>query len=139
MRCALDTNILSAIVLREPFSESLAERLEVLRETDTLIISAPVFVELQAVPNRRGRAVADFLQDVDIYADFSFPEAAWRVAGERYARYAQRRRTSGGGDPKRVLADFLIGAHALHTCDRLFTLDVERYERDFSELALITI
>ena len=41
--------------------------------------------------------------------------------------------------PKRLLADFVIGAHALYSADRLLTLDEGRYRRDFPELKLLTI
>ena len=35
--------------------------------------------------------------------------------------------------PKRLLADFIIGSHALAQADRFMTLDPKRYERDFPE------
>jgi predicted nucleic acid-binding protein len=38
---------------------------------------------------------------------------------------------SGGGNPKRLLVDFLIGAHAILKDDRLLTLDASCYREDF--------
>ena len=39
----------------------------------------------------------------------------WHTAGSRYGSYAlDRRRRSSAPGPRRILADFLIGAHALH-------------------------
>jgi predicted nucleic acid-binding protein len=38
---------------------------------------------------------------------------------------------------KRLLADFIIGSHALAQADRLMTLDPKRYRQDFPELKLI--
>ena len=38
---------------------------------------------------------------------------AWRVAGKAFQKYASRRQKQQAGRPRRILADFLIGAHAL--------------------------
>jgi predicted nucleic acid-binding protein len=69
--------------------------------------------------------------------DFLLEEPVWRKAAERFAAYAQRRRSSGGGSAKRVLADFLIAAHALLNADQFFTLEASRYRQDFPELRLL--
>ena len=52
-------------------------------------------------------------------------------------RYAKRRRRSAPQGPKRLLADFIIGSHALAQADRFLTLDPKRYKRDFPELKFI--
>jgi predicted nucleic acid-binding protein len=72
-----------------------------------------------------------------ITVEFSLGEDVWRKAGEGFAAYARRRRTSQGVSPKRVLPDFLIAAHALLRADRLFTLDATRYQADFPDLDLV--
>jgi predicted nucleic acid-binding protein len=36
-----------------------------------------------------------------------------------------------------LLADFIIGSHALSEADRFMTLDPKRYKQDFPELTLI--
>jgi predicted nucleic acid-binding protein len=77
-----------------------------------------------------------FLHDTGILSDFLLGEEVWREAASRFARYATRRRKSGGQAPKRMLVDFIVGAHALVTADGLFTLDRDRYTRDFPELRL---
>lgn len=41
--------------------------------------------------------------------------------------------------PRRILADFLIGAHALHSGYRLLTLDDRFYRTAFPRLSLLTI
>ena len=53
------------------------------------------------------------------------------------AECAQRRRRSKGVEAKRMLADFIVGAHAMLRADRLFTLDNERYATAFPELTLL--
>ena len=62
---------------------------------------------------------------------FCTQEPLWREAAGRFAAYARRRRRSGGGQPKRLLVDFLIGAYAFLRADRLLTLDPRRYAEDF--------
>jgi predicted nucleic acid-binding protein len=61
----------------------------------------------------------------------------WVEAGRRFARDAKRRRRSAGHGAKRLLADFIIGSHALVHADRFMTLDPKRYARDFPELRLL--
>jgi predicted nucleic acid-binding protein len=69
--------------------------------------------------------------------DLKIEERVWTIAGLCYARYAARRRKATGEGPRRILADFLIGAHALVQADRLLTLDPKRYSQDFPELKLL--
>jgi predicted nucleic acid-binding protein len=59
------------------------------------------------------------------------------VAGRRFARYAKRRPTNIGEAPKRLLADFIIGFHAVSRADRFVTLDRKRYKQDFPDSTLI--
>jgi hypothetical protein len=62
----------------------------------------------------------------------------WIKAGRRFAHYAKRRRRSSCQGPKRLLADFIIGSHALSRADRFMTLDPKRYAPDFPELKLLS-
>jgi predicted nucleic acid-binding protein len=61
-------------------------------------------------------------------------EAVWQEAGAAYAAYAQRRRQSKDGSSKRLLVDFIVGAHAILKADRLLTLDAARYQIAFPKL-----
>jgi predicted nucleic acid-binding protein len=58
----------------------------------------------------------------------------WHAAGAAFAAYAARRRRSKGGEPKRLLVDFIVGAHAVLKADRLLTLDPARYSLAFPKL-----
>jgi len=81
--------------------------------------------------------VNESLANTGITVDFEFQQSIWLEAGRRFALYAKRRRRSAHQGPKRLLADFIIGSHALAKADRFMTLDPKRYERDFPELRFI--
>lgn len=137
MRTAIDTNVLSALWSNEPFAHDIARRLGIAKAEGAALVSAPVYAELLAHPGVTEPFVNSFLEDTGIEIDFDLPRSVWLHAGRCFARYAQRRRASAAGFPKRLLADFIIGSHALNQADRLMTLDPQRYKRDFPELTLI--
>ncbi|MDE3244306.1 MAG: type II toxin-antitoxin system VapC family toxin, partial [Nitrospirota bacterium] len=55
------------------------------------------------------------------------------TAGVAHAAYRKA-----GGKRQRILADFLIGAHAFHEADQLLTRDRGFYRRYFSGLAVLS-
>ncbi len=101
------------------------------------MVTAPVFVELAAMPTVNVQRVEELLGEMHIAIDFDLGEDVWRLAATSFAAYAIRRRRSGGGSPKRLLADFVIAAHALLKADQLMTRDTNRYAQDFPNLRLI--
>ena len=123
--------------MEEPSSPDCKVRLENARRRGTLVICAPVHCELHACPGITPETINNFLHDTAIVADFQVSEEVWQESATRFARYASRRRRSRGTSPKRMLVDFLVGAHALLTANCLLTLDKERYARDFPELKLL--
>lgn len=60
------------------------------------------------------------------------PYAAAFLAGKTHARYRER-----GGRRRRVLADFMIGAHAAIAGYRILTRDPRRYRSYFPNVELI--
>ena len=138
MRTAIDTNIISALWAAEPTAEKILVILGRSDRAGGLTIAAPAYAELLAYPGATPEFVDGFLDSTRAVVDFRLDEAIWREAGLRFARYAARRRSSRAGAPRRLLADFIIGAHALLRADRLLTLDVPLYARDFPDLKLIT-
>ena len=137
MRVALDSNVISALWSGEPIASFASSQLHEARQGNKLLICAPVYAELLAYPKAPESFVEKFLQETGITVDFDITEAIWRDAGRRFSRYASRRRHSGGGHPRRLLVDFLVGAHALIKANSLVTLDRERYSKDFPELQLL--
>lgn len=136
MRTALDTNILSLVLSGAPTSAMIVAELLRVRTQGALVISGPVFVELSAVPGINFERTEKALKESSITVDFDLGEDVWRFAAGRFSAYAIRRRSS-GGSPKRLLVDFVIGAHALLKADRLMTRDANRYAQDFPNLRLI--
>jgi len=137
MRTAIDTNVLSALWSNEPSAADIARNLGNAKAEGGLVISGPVYAELLAYPKATESFVNDFLADTGITVDFAFGQPTWVEAGRRFARYAKRRRRSARQGAKRLLADFIIGSHALAHADRFMTLDPRRYARDFPELRLV--
>jgi predicted nucleic acid-binding protein len=129
--------VISALWTGEPSSQHCKAALENAQRRGALVICAPVYCELHACPGVTPEIISSFLQDTGIAADFEIGEDVWREAASRFARYANRRRRSGGESPKRLLVDFIVGAHALLAADCLLTLDQDRYSRDFPELKLV--
>lgn len=107
------------------------------RSEGGLVICAPVYCELLAYPSVTQRFVQEFLGETGILVDFLLDEQVWQRAANAFVAYAQRRRRSRGGAPKRMLVDFVVAAHALIRADRLMTLDASRYRQDFPKLAII--
>ena len=129
--------MISALWVGEPSSPRCRAGLENAQSHGLAVICAPVFCELHASPGATAEMIGNFLRETGIHCDFAISEDMWREAALRFARYATRRRKSGGESPKRMLVDFSVGAHALRGADCLFTLDRDRYARDFPELRLI--
>jgi predicted nucleic acid-binding protein len=115
---ALDTNVITGLWLEnDPFSFKAQEALERAHQTHTLMISAVVYAELLATlglltPSKSRVWLDSFLEDVGIEVDWTISETMWLEAGQAFATYAKRRRKGRKEQPRRILADFLIAAHA---------------------------
>jgi predicted nucleic acid-binding protein len=105
----------------------------------SLVIAAPVFAELIAAPGRTEGFVNMFLNENGIAVDWNLDEAIWRAAGRAFQVHAKRRRSQGEVGPRRLFADFLIGAHAQFYGYRLLTLDERHYRAAFPELKVEAI
>jgi predicted nucleic acid-binding protein len=136
MRTAIDSNILSAFWSNEASAGDIEIFLGNAKQSGALLISGAVYAELLAYPGATESFLNDFCHQTGITIDFRFQDSIWIEAGKRYGRYANRRRKTSGEHPKRLLADFIVGSHAMHQADRLLTLDPKRYKQDFPELLL---
>jgi predicted nucleic acid-binding protein len=137
MRTAIDSNILSALFGLEPTSVPLVELLGRCRREGALFICGTVLAEIHAIPKLTPTVLTEFLSDTGITVDAGVTLNDWRAVGLAFGKYAERLRANRDGEPKRLLADFVIGAHALAHCDRLITLDPARYRTAFPKLKLL--
>jgi predicted nucleic acid-binding protein len=140
MTTAIDTNIIVALWDTEADVTSSARiALEAAYRLGNLIVAAPVFAELIAAPGRSETFVDAFFENTGITIDWELGEEVWRSAGNAFRAYAQRRRKHRDSGARRILADFLIGAHAAAHDYRLLTLDLHLYRMAFPALKIETI
>jgi predicted nucleic acid-binding protein len=140
MKSAADTNVLIALWDEDDSLNTVAlaafERAQAL---GGLVVPAPVYAELMALPGRTETFLDQFFVDTAIYVDWKFEEKIWRSAGHAFQSYVRRRSRQPPSEPRRILADFLIGAYALCRGYQLLTLDDRLYRAAFPELTLIRI
>lgn len=140
MTTAIDSNLLIALWNEDDTLNTLARSaLDAALGRGSLIIAAPVFAELLAAPSRTEAFLDSFCKETGIAVDWNLNEAVWRAAGRAFQQYVARRRKQREFGPRRILADFVIGAHAMHNGFRLLTLDDRLYRASFPRLAILTV
>ena len=100
MKTAIDSNILSSIWSLEPSAPRVKQQLIEARAEGSIVVCAPVYVELVAHPLVAVGLVDRLLAEAGITVEFSLDEPTWRKAAERFSSYARRRRDSRGSMPK---------------------------------------
>ena len=139
VKTSLDTNVLVTIWQDQSGASALSNLLLDLRVHGQMVVCAPVWVELCGVPGLRPAEVSRLLGELDVAVEFDIPKPAWEAAATAYSTYVRRRRDAGGGSPRRLMADFLIGAHGMMACQRLVTADAAFYRRSFPGLAVVSV
>ena len=110
--------------------ESSSAALERAFHEGSLIVNEIVYAEL-APQFRSQRLLNDVLGKLGIQMVVADTQVAFS-AGETWNAYRKS-----GGKRDRIIADFLIGAHALLKADRLLTRDRGFYKDYFKRLALL--
>ena len=125
MITAVDTNVLLDVFLADERHGSTSKpRLREAYDAGAFIVCDVVYAEL--APAFGDRETLDAaLREINVTLDASI---AWD-AGRRWLSYRRA-----GGPRERILADFLIGAHALAAADRFLTRDRGFYGTYFPEL-----
>lgn len=132
MITAIDSNILIDVIgTPSRFTDQAIKALDQVRQEGALIISPIVVAEIAAHFNSHTQQ-EKCLREMGLrLIDFTMVDA--HHAGHAYVAYRSRSK-----DPKpRMLADFLVGAHASLHADRLMTRDRGYYRTYFPKLKII--
>lgn len=131
MITAVDTNILLDILVpNHQFYEASAGALEQAAGEGSLVISDIVYAEL-CIHFEAQRECDAFLESNEIRVQALTREAHF-LASRAWRMYRQQ-----GGKRTRILADFLIGAHARKQATRLLSRDRGFYRKLFPSLELV--
>lgn len=130
MITALDSNVLIDVFGGDPrFGPASRDALRVCMSEGALVACPTVWAEVGAhfpsIQDERGA-----METLGVAFSSHDHESALEAAGS-WRTY----RTS-GGTRQRVIADFLIGAHAMHHAERLLTRDRGFYRAYFPEVKL---
>ncbi len=138
----LDTNILITTVDPKDLHHARSVALMKSVSYSPLLLSPPVYAEVSV--GMGSEAVLAFLEEWRIRPSFAAVDtpALWELAAERFASYRINRKRSGSDGPRRILTDFLIGAHALLApgsgyASALATLDGRFFKQYFPELEVL--
>lgn len=128
MTSALDTSVLVDVLGGDPrFAESSRRAISEAARAGALIASPVVVAELRHA-YRTDSEILELLSDLGIHV-VSLELEDGLLAGAVHRKYR-----ASGGTRGRVLADFLIAAHALNRADRLVARDRGFFREHFARL-----
>jgi len=138
MTTVVDTNVITALWDSDDTLNATARSsLDAALARGSLIVPAPVYAELMAFAGRTESFLDAFFRETRIAVEWHIEERVWRAAGQAFQSYAGRRRRQREPGPRRILADFLIGAYAARHSYSLLTLDEGIYRSAFPALRIL--
>lgn len=131
MITAVDTNVLIDIFTADKtYAEKSATALEQSIQKGRVVVCEVVWAETCALfPNDRDFEHA--MNELGIELSPMVESCAQRAGG------VWRQYRKSGGKRTRMIADFMIGAHALSQCDRLLTRDRGFFRKYFTKLNVL--
>ena len=132
MITAVDTSILLDVFLPDKaFAADSSRLLKLAYDEGALIMCDIVYAEL--VPQFEERSLLDnTLATINVTLSSVDTEVAY-LAGKKWGLYRKS-----GGTRKRIITDFLIGAHAVTKAERFLTRDRGFYKSYFPELKILS-
>lgn len=128
---AVDSSVLLDVLTEDPqFAAASADTLTQALRVGEVVICDAVIAEVQGMLATRETAM-------DALVEFGIRYLATSEQAAVRAGHMQRRFRDRGGRRERVVADFLIGAHAMMQCDALITRDAGFYRDYFKGLKVI--
>lgn len=122
MKISVDTNIIVGFWLGTPEGQrDMGSIRQMQGRGDTFVVCGMVYTELCAAPGQSRANVEAFLKVAGLGLDYAMPAPVWEAAAAAHAVHQGQRRLKRQSTLKRVVADFLVGAHALHRTDALLT------------------
>ncbi len=133
MITAVDTNILLDVFLPDKkFASDSSKLLKLAYDEGALVICDIVYAGL--VPQFEERSILDStLTTINVSLSSVDKDVAF-LAGERWKVYRKS-----GGERKRIITDFLIGAHAMVKAERFLTRDRGFYKSCFPDLKIFSL
>lgn len=132
---SVDTNVILAALSVPEVHHELARELLERADESRLVLSPVVYAELMASSQRD--VLKLFLERSSLEVLWEMPPVVWERAGVAFGDYARVRR--GGRLPRRLIADFLIAAHAEYYDLTVLTFDDTVYQAVFPKVRLIPV
>lgn len=135
MKTAVDSSVLLDVLMGDPrFGSTSREALRLAYDHGALVACEVVWAEVRAHFPAAG-PFQDALESLGVGFDAVSADAA-SLAGQLW-RDSRKKRSAAGRD-RRVVADFLIGAHAQQQAEALLTRDAGFYRAHFARLKVVT-